>query len=152
MTYLLLYIDDIILKDSSFGFLLCIIASLHGEFSMIDLGPLNYFLGISSTHTNYGIFLSQAKYATKILQRAHMLNCNLCRTPVDTKNKLGPDGSPVMDPTLYRSLAGLQLYRSYISQLIAYSDADWAGCPSTRRFTSGYCVFLRDNLLSWFAK
>ncbi|GKA78372.1 ribonuclease H-like domain-containing protein [Tanacetum coccineum] len=66
--------------------------------------PLNYFLGVSSTRTNSGIFLSQAKYVTKILERAHMLNYNPCRTPVDTEKKLGPDGSPVTDPTLYRSL------------------------------------------------
>nr|GFC28138.1 ribonuclease H-like domain-containing protein [Tanacetum cinerariifolium] len=38
---------------------------------------------------------------------------------------------------------------SSTAQLIAYSDVDWDGCPSTCRFTSGYCVFLGDNLLSW---
>ncbi|GKE58743.1 ribonuclease H-like domain-containing protein [Tanacetum coccineum] len=47
---------------------------------------------------------------------------------------------------------GLQLFRSTTSQLIAYSDADWAGCSATRRSTSGYCVFLGDNLLSWSSK
>ncbi|GJR90309.1 retrotransposon protein, putative, ty1-copia subclass [Tanacetum coccineum] len=47
---------------------------------------------------------------------------------------------------------GLQLLRSTTSQLIAYSDADWAGCPATRRSTSGYCVFLGDNLLTWSSK
>ncbi|GKB74529.1 ribonuclease H-like domain-containing protein [Tanacetum coccineum] len=47
---------------------------------------------------------------------------------------------------------GLQLYASYGSSLVAYSDADWAGCPSTRRSTSGYCVFFGNNLLSWSSK
>ncbi|GJY45273.1 ribonuclease H-like domain-containing protein [Tanacetum coccineum] len=121
-------------------------------------------------------------------------------TPIDTEKKLGPEGSPITDLTLYRSLAGslqyltftrpdlsyavqqlclymhdprephinamkrvlrylrgttdleLQLFRSTTSQLIAYSDADWAGCLATRRSTSGYCVFLGDNLLTWSSK
>nr|GEW92116.1 NBS-containing resistance-like protein [Tanacetum cinerariifolium] len=47
---------------------------------------------------------------------------------------------------------GLHLFRSTTSQLIAYSDADWAGCPATRRSTSGYYVFLGDNLLMWSFK
>ncbi|GJT64759.1 ribonuclease H-like domain-containing protein [Tanacetum coccineum] len=37
---------------------------------------------------------------------AHMANCNPSRTPIDTESKLGSDGDPVFDPTLYRSLAG----------------------------------------------
>ena len=47
---------------------------------------------------------------------------------------------------------GLQLYRSNISTLLSYTDADWGGCPDTRHSTSGYCVFLGDNLISWSAK
>ncbi|GJV25884.1 ribonuclease H-like domain-containing protein [Tanacetum coccineum] len=141
-----------------------------------------------------------SKYATEILEQAQMLNCNPCRTLIDTEKKLGPEGSPVTDPTLYRSLAGslqyltftrpdlsyavqqlclymndprephlnamkhvlcylrgttdlgLHLFRSTTSHLIAYSDADWAGCPATRRSTSGYCIFLGDNLLTWSSK
>ncbi|GJS50237.1 ribonuclease H-like domain-containing protein [Tanacetum coccineum] len=111
------------------------------------------------------IFIS-AKYALQLLERAHMVNCNPFRTPVDTESKLGPNGVSVQDPTMYRSLAGgfsisrlhgtldlgLHLYASSTTSLVGYTNADWAGCPSTRRSTSSYCVFLGDNLLSWFAK
>jgi hypothetical protein len=46
----------------------------------------------------------------------------------------------------------LLLRRSSSSDLIVYTDAEWAGCPDTRHSTSGYEVFLGDNLVSWSAK
>lgn len=47
---------------------------------------------------------------------------------------------------------GLQLYKSSPLDLVAYNDADWAGCPDTRKSMSGFCVFLGHNLLSWSSK
>ncbi|GKA55918.1 ribonuclease H-like domain-containing protein [Tanacetum coccineum] len=82
-----------------------IIASLHQEFSMTDMGSLNYFLGISVTWDSSVMFLSQYKYATEILKKAHMVGCNSSRTSVDTESKQGDDGDLLSDPTLYRSLA-----------------------------------------------
>ncbi|GKC11795.1 ribonuclease H-like domain-containing protein [Tanacetum coccineum] len=163
VAYLLIYVDDIALTASSTDLLQRIIFSLHKEFDMTNLGALNYFLGISVTCDSTGMFMSQKKYALDLLERAHMANCNPTRTPVDTESKLGSDGDPISDPTLYRSLAsGLQYLTfthadiSYAVQqvcsFVAYTDADWAGFPTTRRSTSGYCVFLGDNLLSWSAK
>ena len=201
MAYLLLYVDDIILTASSVVLRKHIITRLSKEFSMKDLGPLSYFLGISVTQHSHGLFLSQSKYAMEILERANMSSCNPSATPVDTGSKLSAaSGPPLKDPTSYRSLAraleyltftrpdisyavqqvclfmhdprephmhalrrilryvkgtlslGLHLHPSSTTGLVSYTNADWGGCPDTRRSTSGYCVFLGDNLISWSSK
>jgi hypothetical protein len=47
---------------------------------------------------------------------------------------------------------GLLLHRSSFAELVVYTDVDWAGCPDTRRSTSGYAIFLGGNLVSWSSK
>ncbi|GKA24122.1 ribonuclease H-like domain-containing protein [Tanacetum coccineum] len=111
---------------------------------MTGLGALNYFLGISVTRDSTGMFLSQKKYALKLLQRAHMANCNPTQTPVGTEFKHGSDGDPISDPTLYRSLGGGLQYLTFLVHISLMQ--------CNRRSTSGYCVFLGDNLLSWSDK
>ncbi|KAJ0555870.1 putative RNA-directed DNA polymerase [Helianthus annuus] len=47
---------------------------------------------------------------------------------------------------------GLTISPTKSSSLISYTDADWGGCPDTRRSTSGYYVYMGDNLISWSSK
>ena len=47
---------------------------------------------------------------------------------------------------------GLVLHWSPSAELVVYNDADWAGCPDTRRSTFGYAVFLGGNLVFWSSK
>ncbi|WVZ80009.1 hypothetical protein U9M48_027527 [Paspalum notatum var. saurae] len=196
--YLMLYMDDIVLTASSQQLLQRIITSLQQEFATKDLGVRHHFLGVTVEPRPSGPPLLH-----HILERAGMSDCNPCSTPVDTQAKLSKDvGTPVADPTAYRSPAGvlqyftftrpditytvqqvclclhmhdprephltalkhllrylrgtvdhgLLLHRSASSELVVYTDADWAGCPDTRRSTSGYAVFLGSNLVSWSSK
>nr|GFB18084.1 ribonuclease H-like domain-containing protein [Tanacetum cinerariifolium] len=109
-----------------------IISSLHQQFSMTDLSSLNYFVGIFVT----------CKYAVEILEQAHMVNCNPSRTPIDTESKMGKD-EPHLS-AIKRILRyvqgtldhGSQLFLSFTTSSVAYSDADWAGYQTTRRSTS----------------
>ncbi|XP_071686802.1 uncharacterized mitochondrial protein AtMg00810-like [Rutidosis leptorrhynchoides] len=122
MAYILLYGDDIIITASSDDLHHNIIQQLSGEFDMKDLGRLHYFLGIAVTHAPTGIFLSQAKYAREILERAGMTTCKPSKTPVDTKSKLGSHaGAPYDDPTSFRSLDGALQYLTFTRPDISYA-------------------------------
>lgn len=107
LTYLLLYVDNIILTASSASVLRSFIAALSTEFDMKDLGPLHHFLGLTVTVNNDGLFLSQSQYAADIIRCGNISAYNPCSTPTDTKGKLlAASGPPVPDPNLYCSLAG----------------------------------------------
>lgn len=47
---------------------------------------------------------------------------------------------------------GLTITPGPLTTFFAFSDADWAGCPDSRRSTTAFCVFLVKTLLSFFSK
>jgi hypothetical protein len=57
-------------------------------------------ISIAIAHDSSGMQLSQAKYVTKILDRAGMVTRKSRTTPIDTSHKLvATAGTPMADPT-----------------------------------------------------
>nr|GEU68497.1 putative zinc finger, CCHC-type [Tanacetum cinerariifolium] len=119
--YLLVYVDDIILTGNQPSLLRHFITRLHREFSITDLGKLNYFLGLEVSYHNSGIFVSQSKYARDILSRAHLLEAKPIATPLSTSTYFTSQGVPFSDPTLYRSLVGALQYLTITRPDLSYA-------------------------------
>jgi hypothetical protein len=137
ITYLLLYINDIILTASTTSLLQQLTARLHSEFAMTDLGDLHFFLGISVTRSSAGLLLSQRQYVVDLLQRTGMAECHSTSTPVDTRAKLSAiDGMPVAHPSEYRSIAGVLQYLTLTRPDLAY-------------VVQQVCLFMHDQRKTW---
>ena len=119
--YLLLYVDDILLTGSSNTLLNMLIFQLSSTFSMKDLGPVHYFLGIQiKTHPS-GLFLSQTKYAEQILNNAGMLDCKPMSTPLPLKLNSSVSTAKYPDPSDFRSIVGALQYLTLTRPDISYA-------------------------------
>lgn len=108
---LLIYIDDILLTGNILPQIMNLIQTLGKLFSMKDLGPLNYFLGIEVTYKGDCVHLTQAKYATDLLVRTGFTDCKPLSTPSAPGQKLSMySGEPLCDPTEYRQVVGALQY------------------------------------------
>ncbi|GKD51645.1 retrotransposon protein, putative, ty1-copia subclass [Tanacetum coccineum] len=59
----------------------------------LDLGPLNYFLGIEIVPHVSAILLSQKKFILELLQSVGISNCNSVSSPMVTSSSLSLDGN-----------------------------------------------------------
>ncbi|RVW39326.1 Retrovirus-related Pol polyprotein from transposon RE2 [Vitis vinifera] len=138
--YLVVYVDDIVITGSD-----------------QDDSSIQFWCGPFSK-----------EYALDILEETGMLDCKSVDTPMDPNVKLVPgQGEPLGDPGRYRRLspcdshwdAVIRILR-YIkstpgqgvlyenrghTQVVGYTDADWAGSPTDRRSLQG-TVFLLEEL------
>ncbi|XP_021996059.1 uncharacterized mitochondrial protein AtMg00810-like [Helianthus annuus] len=119
--YLLVYVDDIIITGNDISYIQSFVNRLHKEFSVKDLGSLGYFLGLEVTHSDTGIFLSQAKYAHDILAQAGLLDAKPVATPLASTDLFLSTCDAFHDPTLYRSLVGALQYLTITRPDLSYA-------------------------------
>nr|CAC37623.1 copia-like polyprotein [Arabidopsis thaliana] len=117
---LLLYVDDILLTGSDQLLMDKLLQALNNRFSMKDLGPPRYFLGIEIESYNNGLFLHQHAYASDILHQAGMTECNPMPTPLP-QHLEDLNSEPFEEPTYFRSLAGKLQYLTITRPDIQYA-------------------------------
>jgi histone deacetylase 1/2 len=122
-TYVLIYVDDILVTGSSPNLIQDVISKLNSHFALKQLGSVDYFLGIEVHNLPTGaLLLNQAKYIHDLLCKAKMENCKPIGSPMMSSCKLSKIGSDTMtDPTLYRSTVGALQYATLTRPDIAFS-------------------------------
>ncbi|GJY34575.1 retrovirus-related pol polyprotein from transposon TNT 1-94 [Tanacetum coccineum] len=161
-----IYVDDIIFNSTTtelcdkFSEIMC------SKFKMSMMGKISFFLRLQISQSPRGIFLNQSKYALESLKKYEMESFDLVDTSMVEKSKLDEDTQgKAVDPTHYHGMVGTLMYLTssrpdlglwYLKDsaiaLIAFADADHAGCQDTTRSTSGSMQLLGDRLISWSSK
>ena len=102
-----LYVDDLIVTGSDLNEIEAFKSQLMSEFEMSDLGNLTYFLGMEFTEVAEGLVMHQMKYASDILKRFNMMNCNPSSSLAETNLKLVMNQEEeLVDPTLFKQIVG----------------------------------------------
>jgi hypothetical protein len=101
--YVLVYVDDMLVTGTHPTHVSTLIWTLQQEFPLKDLGAFSYFLGIHAVRSSQGHHLSQSKYITELLHRAHMAGAKPCSIPTASGSKLSlRDGVSLSKVTEYR--------------------------------------------------
>ena len=106
--FLFVYVDGLIITDTSSQLVQRFTTTLAQLFSLKDLSPLAYFLRVEAIHTSSGLFLSQYKYIHDLLEKHDMLGANDVSIPLSSimSFKLH-NGAPPTNPTKYRHVIAI---------------------------------------------
>ena len=119
---LLLYVDDMIITSDDLSGIQELKDFLSQQFEMKDLRNLNYFLGLEITHSTVGLYITQAKYVSKLLSRAGLTNSKIVDTLVELPAHLIPSGGkPLSNSSLYRRLVSSLVYLTITHPDISYA-------------------------------
>jgi hypothetical protein len=106
---MLVYVDDIIIANSSYELVNALLKDPEKDFAIKDLGALHYFLGIEVKRSNGELLLTQGRYAKDVLQRVGMEACKPIGTPLSTTERLSlheGDKLGAVDSKRYKSIVG----------------------------------------------
>ena len=119
---LLLYVDYMIITSDDFSGIQELMDFLSQQFEMKYLGHLSYFLGLEITHSIDGLYITQAKYASKLLSQAGLIDSKTVDTPVELNAHLTPSGGKSLsNPSFYKCLVSSLFYLTVTHPDISYA-------------------------------
>ncbi|KAL0440782.1 UNVERIFIED_CONTAM: Retrovirus-related Pol polyprotein from transposon RE1 [Sesamum radiatum] len=119
---LLVYVDDILVATPTEILIQEVKGYLDRLFSIKDLGPAKYFLGLELARSPQGLIATQNKYALDIIKDARLLQGRSVTTPLPPGLKFGTEsGMALQDPGKYRRLIGRLLYQGFTRPEICHA-------------------------------
>ena len=119
---LLLYVDDMIITGDDLSGIQELKDFLSQQFEMKDLGHLSYFLCLEITNSTDRLYITQAKYVSKLLSRVELTDSKTVDTSIELNMHLTPSGGkPLSNPSLYRHLVGSLVYLTVTHLDISYA-------------------------------
>ena len=119
---LLVYVDNIVLASNNSQASNAFKTYLHACFSIKDLGPLKYFLGIEIARGPKRLFLSQRKYALEVVDECGLLGAKPSDIPIEENHWLALAGGPLLDDaSRYRWLVGRLIYLTITRHDLRYA-------------------------------
>nr|XP_043639363.1 uncharacterized mitochondrial protein AtMg00810-like [Erigeron canadensis] len=107
MTIVAVYVDDILVTGSDSTSVSQLKDFLHQQFTIKDLGFLNFFLGLEVHYRDDGIIMNQRKFTQELLAETSFSDVKPVVTPFPQNMKFSDPCSPyVKDQSTYRSLIG----------------------------------------------
>lgn len=118
----LVYVDDVLLTGPNDVLIDELKKALDAAFTIKDMGPAHYFLGMEVARGASGIVLNQRKYVLDLVQSAGLSGCIAVTTPLPSGLHLSTkDKQYLAEPDLYRRLVGRLLYLNLTRPDITYA-------------------------------
>lgn len=104
---LLVYVDDTLISSPNESLIVEIKEVLHKAFTIKDIVPAHYFLGMEVARSDSGIIINQRKYVLDQILSIGLQNCHSASTPFPLGIKLSKTKETSLDnPDVYRRLVG----------------------------------------------
>uniref|UniRef100_A0A2N9F6X6 Integrase catalytic domain-containing protein n=1 Tax=Fagus sylvatica TaxID=28930 RepID=A0A2N9F6X6_FAGSY len=135
---LVVYVDDIVITGSDKEGIQILINHLSSSFLTKYLGYLGSKPVATPMESNLKLMPDEVSVVSQFMTNPRVPHMNaVIRILKYLKNAPGRG-------LFYRSSGHLRIE--------GYTDADWAGSPSDRKSTTGYCTFIGGNLVTWRSK